>query len=65
LWFFHQGSCSLAIEALWWQQKAGSEKYTTMPLLSVSNSCSIEMESRKFAALNNSTFKTVGGSRQS
>lgn len=31
--------------ALWQQQKAGSEKYITMPLFSVSNSCSIELES--------------------
>lgn len=62
--FSMQGSCPGSKDrdcsAFWWQQKAGSEKYVTMPLLSVSNSCSIELESRKCAALNNSAFKSLG-----
>jgi hypothetical protein len=59
-----QSSCWLAVETggirvlcggyRGWQGK-------TMPLLSVSNSCCTKLESRKFAALNNSAFKSVCG----
>lgn len=49
---------------LWWLPRLAAEKYQTMPLLSVSNSCSTKPESRKFAALNNSTFQSVCGRRE-
>lgn len=60
---FHAKSLMVAVETgcSVVAMEAGRGHGKTMPLLSVSNSYSTNLESRKFAGLNNSTFESVCG----